>query len=191
MKRCTDDRAAHARPHGAAVFGRRRGRLASSPARPAPIPPNRDVRRANGRRKGANGSPACGAMDIGRRIGRPLLQQLNAEPPQHGFDFKPVDGESAKWALWTAALLLGEADLVSGELTDDAINTMRLSAEAQQALEFHPPRLRQPKPRLGNVRPYALGIASSRSGSPPSMKRRAPTLVAMAMRCKAGSRASG
>ena len=72
------------------------------------------------------------------RLARPLLQQLQDEPPQHGFYLMPVGGDTEAWARWTALLLLGEADLVSGTLTDDGIGTLRISAEGKEALDPRP-----------------------------------------------------
>ena len=45
--------------------------------------------------------------------------------------------------------------------------------------------------RVGSAWLYASGIGSSRSGSPPSMKSRAPGVVALAIRCRARSPACG
>ena len=72
---------------------------------------------------------------------RPLLARLRDVPLPHGFYLKPVGRESEEWADWTAALLLREADLISGRLASDGIDTVRISAEGHRALD---PRPRDP-----------------------------------------------
>lgn len=57
-----------------------------------------------------------------------MLQRLHDEPPEHGFYFMPAFGEPERWAEWTA-VLLGEADLLSGRTTQDGISTLRVTAE--------------------------------------------------------------
>ncbi len=73
----------------------------------------------------------------GRRA-RPLLESLHAEPPAHGFYFKPVGEETTRWLEWTAALLLLEAGLISGRLGDDGIDTLRITPEGANALDPTP-----------------------------------------------------
>jgi hypothetical protein len=76
----------------------------------------------------------------GRRA-RPLLQRLRDHPPSHGFLFKPIGEASDRRQEWTAALLLRDADLISGRHTEEGIDTLRLAAAGQQALD---PRPRDP-----------------------------------------------
>ena len=69
---------------------------------------------------------------------RPLLAGLQEAPPQHGFYFKPIGEDSEAWLEWTALLTLGEADLVSGRETESGIDTLRLTAAGQRALDPTP-----------------------------------------------------
>jgi len=88
----------------------------------------------------------------GRRA-RPLLESLHAEPPAHGFYFKPVGEETARWLEWTAALLLLEAGLISGRIGDDGVDTLRITPEGAHALD--------PTPR----NPLHVAQAKLRSGA--------------------------
>jgi hypothetical protein len=88
----------------------------------------------------------------GRRA-RPLLEQLRDTPPAHGFYFKPIGEDSDRWGEWTAILVLGDADLIAGHLTAEGINSLRLTAAAQQALNPTPPD------------PLVRAIAQLRSGA--------------------------
>jgi len=69
---------------------------------------------------------------------RPLLARLRDEPPAHGYLFKPIHEGSEPWADWTAALLLGDADLISGRLNEEGIDTLRITAAGLQALDPTP-----------------------------------------------------
>jgi hypothetical protein len=84
---------------------------------------------------------------------RPLLAGLRDDPPASDFLFKPIGEGSDEWAGWTAALLLRDAELISGRLTDAGIDTLRLTAAGLQALD--------PSPR----EPLDDAIAKLRSGA--------------------------
>ena len=75
----------------------------------------------------------------GRRA-RPLLIRLSEEPLPHGFFFKPSGGgeDEEAWQDWTALLLLGEADLISGRLTDSGVDTLRITEAGRSALDPTP-----------------------------------------------------
>ena len=89
----------------------------------------------------------------GRRA-RPLLESLHADPPAHGFYFKPIAEETTRWLEWTAALLLLEAGLISGRIGDDGVDTLRITPEGAHALD--------PTPR----NPLHVAQAKLRSGAP-------------------------
>lgn len=74
----------------------------------------------------------------GRRA-RPLLIRLSEDPQQHGFFFKPIGGDDEEaWRDWTALLLLAEADLISGRLTDSGVDTLRVTEAGRRALDPTP-----------------------------------------------------
>jgi hypothetical protein len=73
----------------------------------------------------------------GRRA-RPRLVRLHEAPPQHGFYFKPIGEGSEAWLDWTALLALGEAGLVSGRESESGVDTLRLTASGQRALDPTP-----------------------------------------------------
>ncbi len=66
---------------------------------------------------------------------RPLLVGLRDDPSAQGYYFKPIGEGSEPWAQWTAALVLGDADLIAGRLTDEGIDRLRLTAAGLQALD--------------------------------------------------------
>lgn len=72
---------------------------------------------------------------------RPLLTHLNDAPPSHGYLFKPISEPSDRWLEWTAALILRDAELISGGLDDEGMDTVRLMAAGREALD---PRPRDP-----------------------------------------------
>lgn len=71
-------------------------------------------------------------------VARPLLQQLQDQPPAHGYLEKPIGQSSEEWAQWTAALQLGEADLIAGRLDADGIANLRVTAAGVRALDPTP-----------------------------------------------------
>lgn len=95
----------------------------------------------------------CGTTATGADARGPLLESLHAEPPAHGFYFKPVGEETTRWLEWTAALLLLEAGLISGRIGDDGVDTLRITPEGAHALH--------PTPR----NPLQVAQAQLRSGA--------------------------
>lgn len=71
-------------------------------------------------------------------VARPLLQRLQDQPPAHGYVEKPIGQSSEEWALWTAALQLSEADLISGRLDADGMADVRVTAPGLRALDPTP-----------------------------------------------------
>jgi hypothetical protein len=69
---------------------------------------------------------------------RPLLEGLQEAPPQHGFYFKPIGEPGEAWLEWTALLALGQAGLVSGRETESGVDTLRITAAGQRALDPTP-----------------------------------------------------
>ena len=70
---------------------------------------------------------------------RPLLRRLLDDPPHGDFYFMPlgVDGD-AGWLDWTALLLLREAGLVSGGVSDGGLDTVRVTPRGREALDPTP-----------------------------------------------------
>jgi hypothetical protein len=69
---------------------------------------------------------------------RPLLQRLHEHPPPGGFYLKPKEEAEGAWQEWSALLLLGEADLVSGTIQDGGIDTLRVLPAGREALDPTP-----------------------------------------------------
>jgi hypothetical protein len=84
---------------------------------------------------------------------RGVLAELHEHPPHHRFYFKPISEPGEAWLIWTAALTLGDADLIAGRLTDDGIDGLCLTAAGKRALD--------PSPRD----PLDQAIAELRSGA--------------------------
>ena len=70
---------------------------------------------------------------------RPLLRGLLEHPPHGDFYLMPLGTDSdVGWLDWTALLVLREAGLVSGGVSDGGLDTVRVTPQGRKALDPSP-----------------------------------------------------
>lgn len=70
------------------------------------------------------------------RVDRPLLEELEDNPPHADFELKPVGGATpAERERWRALMRLFSAGLIGGGLQEDGLDALRITIEGRQTLE--------------------------------------------------------